>query len=66
MIVEDGEVMDPLAEIGYTDAVKIEPDFEVGKNCTKRWIFSISAAAPFLQQNKHLPAVSAISRKMCL
>lgn len=31
MIVEDGEVMDPLAEIGYTDAVKIEPDFEVGE-----------------------------------
>lgn len=31
MIVEDGEVMDPLAEIGYSDAVKIEPDFEVGE-----------------------------------
>ncbi|MGB8192820.1 MAG: transcription termination factor NusA [Chitinophagaceae bacterium] len=31
-IVEDGEVMDPLAEIAYTDAVKIEPDFEVGED----------------------------------
>ena len=31
MIVEDGEVQDPLAEIAYTDAVKIEPDFEVGE-----------------------------------
>lgn len=31
VIVEDGEVMDPLAEIGYSDAVKIEPDFEVGE-----------------------------------
>ena len=31
MIVEDGEVMDPLAEIGYTDATKLEPDFEVGE-----------------------------------
>jgi len=31
MIVEDGEVMDPLAEVEYTDAVKIEPDFEVGE-----------------------------------
>jgi N utilization substance protein A len=31
MIVEDGEVMDPLAEIAYTDAIKIEPDFEVGE-----------------------------------
>jgi N utilization substance protein A len=31
MIVEDGEVLDPLAEVGYTEAVKIEPDFEVGE-----------------------------------
>ncbi|MDB5248744.1 MAG: transcription termination protein NusA [Segetibacter sp.] len=31
MIVEDGEVMDPLAEIAYSDATKIEPDFEVGE-----------------------------------
>jgi len=31
MIVEDGEVMDPLAEVAYTEAVKIEPDFEVGE-----------------------------------
>lgn len=31
MIVEDGEVQDPLAEVAYTDAVKIEPDFEVGE-----------------------------------
>lgn len=29
MIVPDGEVMDPLAEIAYSDAIKIEPDFEV-------------------------------------
>ncbi|MEO8711128.1 MAG: transcription termination factor NusA [Parafilimonas sp.] len=31
MIVEDGEVQDPLAEIAYSDAIKIEPDFEVGE-----------------------------------
>lgn len=31
MIVEDGEVMDPLAEVEYTEAIKIEPDFEVGE-----------------------------------
>jgi N utilization substance protein A len=31
MIVDDGEVLDPLAEVGYTDAAKIEPDFEVGE-----------------------------------
>jgi N utilization substance protein A len=31
MIVEDGAVADPLAEVAYSDAVKIEPDFEVGE-----------------------------------
>jgi N utilization substance protein A len=31
-IVEDGQVQDPLAEIAYSDAVKIEPDFEVGED----------------------------------
>ncbi|MCM5527857.1 transcription termination factor NusA [Parasegetibacter sp. NRK P23] len=31
MIVDDGAVEDPLAEIAYSDAVKIEPDFEVGE-----------------------------------
>src|SRR3954467_6062541 len=31
MIVEDGEVQDPLAEVNYSEAVKIEPDFEVGE-----------------------------------
>ena len=30
-IVEDGQVNDPLAEVDYSDAVKIEPDFEVGE-----------------------------------
>ena len=31
MIVPDGEVNDPLAEVPYSEAVKIEPDFEVGE-----------------------------------
>ena len=31
MIVENGEVIDPLAEIAYSSAIKIEPDFEVGE-----------------------------------
>jgi transcription termination/antitermination protein NusA len=31
LIVDDGEVIDPLAEVAYSDAVKIEPDFEVGE-----------------------------------
>ncbi len=31
IIVDDGQVNDPLAEVPYTEAVKIEPDFEVGE-----------------------------------
>ena len=31
MIVPDGEVTDSLLEIGYSDAINIEPDFEVGE-----------------------------------
>jgi N utilization substance protein A len=31
MIVEDGQVEDPLAQVPYSEAVKIEPDFEVGE-----------------------------------
>jgi len=31
MIVEDGAVNDPLAEVAYSEAVRIEPDFEVGE-----------------------------------
>ena len=31
MIVEDGDVMDPNEEVAYSEAIKIEPDFEVGE-----------------------------------
>jgi N utilization substance protein A len=31
VIVEDGNVNDPLAEVPYSEAVKIEPDYEVGE-----------------------------------
>ncbi len=30
-IVENGQVENPVAEIAYSDAIKIEPDFEVGE-----------------------------------
>lgn len=30
-IVENGEVANPLAEVAYDEAIKIEPDFEVGE-----------------------------------
>ncbi|MFT4095445.1 MAG: transcription termination factor NusA [Niabella sp.] len=31
VIVEDGEVEDPLAQVAYSEAVKLEPDYEVGE-----------------------------------
>lgn len=34
-IVEDGMVEDEAAQISYSDAVKIEPDFEVGEDVTE-------------------------------
>jgi transcription termination/antitermination protein NusA len=30
-IVEDGSVQDPLAEVAYSEAVRVAPDFEVGE-----------------------------------
>jgi transcription termination/antitermination protein NusA len=34
-IVEDGEVEDPNQQIAYSDAIKIEPDFEVGEEVSE-------------------------------
>jgi len=34
-IVPDGEVEDSYLEISYTDAIKIEPDFEVGEEVSE-------------------------------
>lgn len=34
-IVEDGTVEDPARQIAYSDAVKIEPDFEVGEEVSE-------------------------------
>jgi len=38
-IVDDGEVEDPNTEIAYTDAIKIEPDFEIGEEVTEEFRF---------------------------
>lgn len=38
-IVDDGEVEDPNTEIAYSDAIKIEPDFEVGEEVTEEFKF---------------------------
>lgn len=39
-IVADGEVEDPNTEIAYSDAVKIEPDFEIGEEVTEEFRFN--------------------------
>jgi N utilization substance protein A len=38
-IVADGEVEDPNTEIAYSDATKIEPDFEIGEEVTEEFTF---------------------------
>ena len=38
-IVQDGEVEDPNTEIAYSDAIKIEPDFEVGEEVSEEFKF---------------------------
>ncbi len=35
IIVEDGEVEDENSEIAYSDAIKIEPDFEIGEEVSE-------------------------------
>ena len=35
VIVEDGEVEDENSEIAYSDAIKIEPDFEIGEEVSE-------------------------------
>ena len=37
IVVEDGKVEDPNAEIELKDAVKIEPDFEVGEEVSEEF-----------------------------
>jgi N utilization substance protein A len=39
-IVDDGEVEDPNIEIAYSEAIKIEPDFEIGEEVTEEFKFS--------------------------
>ncbi len=38
-IVDDGEVEDENTEIAYSDAIKIEPDFEIGEEVTEEFKF---------------------------
>ena len=39
-IVDDGEVEDPNTEMAYSEAIKIEPDFEIGEEVTEEFRFA--------------------------
>jgi N utilization substance protein A len=39
-IVDDGEVENPNTEIAYSDAIKVEPDFEIGEEVTEEFRFA--------------------------
>lgn len=39
-IVDDGEVENENIEIAYSDAIKVEPDFEIGEEVTEEFHFS--------------------------
>lgn len=39
-IVADGEVENPNTEIAYSDAIKIEPDFEIGEEVSEEFRFN--------------------------
>ena len=36
LIVEDGQVEDPSTQIEYSEAIKVEPDFEVGEEVSEK------------------------------
>src|SRR3954467_6077742 len=40
LIVPDGEVSDPNTQVAYSEAVQIEPDFEVGEDVSEQVRFS--------------------------
>src|ERR1051325_9609170 len=40
LIVPDDELTDPNAQIAYSEAVKIEPDFEIGEEVSEEVRFS--------------------------
>ena len=65
MIVDDGEVMDPLAEIGYSDAVKIAPDFEVGEELYEEVnIYDFGRRAILAAKQTHASRISDLKKNV--
>ena len=55
-------MLDPLAEVGFTDAAKIEPDFEVGEELYEEIDILDLAVVPFLLPNKHASRISDLKK----
>ena len=51
-IVEDGQLSDPVTQIELSDAIKIEPDFEVGEEVCEKSNYKISAGEIYFHYAK--------------
>src|ERR1041385_4830609 len=56
LIVPDGQVTDPTAQIEYSEAVKIEPDFEVGEEVSEEVRFTDFGRRAVLSARQNLMA----------
>src|ERR1022692_411284 len=56
LIVADEEVTDPSSQIGYTEAIKIEPDFEIGEEVSDEIKFSDFGRRAVLSARQNLVA----------
>ena len=54
IIVPDGEVEDPATEVELSEAIKIEPDFEVGEEVSEEVRFSDFGRRAILAARQHL------------
>ncbi len=55
-IVEDGEVENPNTQIAFSDAIKIEPDFEVGEEVSEQIFLSDFGRREILNVRQNLVA----------
>ncbi|MBJ7429381.1 MAG: transcription termination/antitermination protein NusA [Bacteroidia bacterium] len=53
-IVHDGEVENPRTQIAYSDAIKIEPDFEIGEDVTEEVGMSVFGRRAILSARQTL------------
>jgi len=53
-IVEDGKVRNPFTQIAFSEAIKIEPDFEIGEEVMENVRFSDFARREIMALRQHL------------